>query len=79
MASRTGVRLTPEVLRELALVKPDLRTVPIDVHARNDVLQCGIGLVLEAVGSERLQRQPGQDLRIRPFPLGALALRNGRA
>ena len=48
-----------EVLRELALVEPDVGAAAVDVHRHDDVLQRGVGLVLEAEGGvDRLDRQP---------------------
>src|SRR6185312_3773321 len=49
-----------ELLRELALVEPDVIAAAIDVHRHDDVLQRLVGLVLEAErGVDRLDRKAG--------------------
>ena len=48
-----------EILRKLALVEPDVGAAAVDVHRHDDVLQRGIGLVLEAErGVDRLDGEP---------------------
>src|SRR6185437_962171 len=45
-----------EILRQLALVEPDLVTAMVDVHRHDGVLQRGVGLLLETrAGIDRLQ------------------------
>src|SRR6185437_13568353 len=56
-----------EILRQLALIEPDLIAAAIDIHRHNGVLQGGVSLLLEAFGGvdRREHRMRGRGLRPR--------------
>src|SRR5258706_13027520 len=52
-----------EFRRQLAFVKTDIRAVAVDVHRDDDVLERGVGLVLEARGVDWDNDGPGCNRR----------------
>ena len=67
-----------EILRQLALVEPDVAAAAIDVHRHDDILQRRIGLVLETErGVDRLDRKP-MGFTLRPWAASPKSRNLGR-